>query len=154
MENQTLMDDSFEDLRVSDRMKSMLKEIAKWAKFLSIIGFIGIGLMVIVALFAGTMMASMSGMDEFGGGVGMGSLITIIYLAIAALYFFPVLYLYQFAAGAQRALASGNNADIETSFEYLRKHYRFLGILMIILLGIYALIFVISIVGAAAFSGY
>jgi|APTNR8051073442_1049403.scaffolds.fasta_scaffold00866_11 hypothetical protein len=148
MEDQTLMDNSFGDMRITDRMKSMIAEIAKWAKLLSIIGFIGIGLMVIAGLFAGSMLASMSSM---GGGPAIGGgFFTVIYLLVAALYFFPVLYLYQFATGAQKALASGSDSDIEMAFESLRKHYRFLGILMIVILSIYALMFVIGLIGMAA----
>ena len=148
MEDQTLMDNSFEDMRITDRMKSMIAEIAKWAKLLSIIGFIGIGLMVIAGLFAGSMLASMSSM---GGGPAMGGgFFTVIYLLVAALYFFPILYLYQFATGAQKALASGSESDIEMAFDSLRKHYRFLGILMIVILSIYALAFVIGLIGMAA----
>ena len=142
------MDNSFEDMRITDRMKSMIAEIAKWAKLLSIIGFIGIGLMVIAGLFAGSMLASMSSM---GGGPAMGGgFFTVIYLLVAALYFFPILYLYQFATGAQKALASGSESDIEMAFDSLRKHYRFLGILMIVILSIYALAFVIGLIGMAA----
>ncbi len=148
MEDQTLMDNSFGDMRITDRMKSMIAEIAKWAKLLSIIGFIGIGLMVIAGLFAGSMLASMSSM---GGGPAMGGgFFTVIYLLVAALYFFPILYLYQFATGAQKALASGSESDIEMAFDSLRKHYRFLGILMIVILSIYALAFVIGLIGMAA----
>ncbi len=148
MENQTLMDNSFgEDLRITDRMKSMIAEIAKWAKLLSIIGFIGIGLMVLIGIFAGSMMAFMG--DAMGAGAGIGGgFITIIYLLMAALYFFPVLYLYQFASGAKKALASGSESGIEVAFESLRKHYRFLGIMMIVILSLYALFIVIVIAGA------
>ncbi len=148
MEDQTLMDNSFGDMRINDRMKSMIAEIAKWAKLLAIIGFIGIGLMVLAALFAGSFMASMGG--AMGGAGAMGGMITIMYLLFAALYFFPILYLYQFATGAQKALASGSESDIEIAFDFLRKHYRFLGILMIVILSLYALIFVIGLVGMAA----
>ena len=148
MEDQTLMDNSFGEMRITDRMKSMLAETAKWAKLLSIIGFIVIGLMVIAGLFAGSMMASMSSLS--GGPAMGGGLFTVIYLLVAALYFFPILYLYQFATGAQKALASGSDSDIEMAFESLRKHYRFLGILMIVILSIYAFAFVIGLIGMAA----
>ncbi len=149
MENQTLMDSSFGDMRLSDRMKSMIGEIAKWAKLLSIIGFVFIGLIVVIALFAGSMMAALSGMD---GEMGMmaGGAITVIYLLLAAIYFFPVLYLYQFASKAQKALAFGSESDIETAFDALRKHYRFLGILTIVMLALYAIGILIGLAGAAA----
>ena len=146
MEDQTLIDTSFEDMRITDRMKSMLAEIAKWAKLLSIIGFIGIGFLVLAGISVGAMFAFMG--DALGEGAGIGGgFLTLLYLLMALLYFFPVLYLYQFAAGTQKALASGRETHIEMAFEALRKHYRFLGILMIIILSLYALLIVIAIVG-------
>lgn len=149
------MDSSFGEMRINDRIKSMLAEIAKWAKLLAIVGFIGIGLMVIIGLFAGTMMASLSSLGgDAGPAMGMGGgFITFIYLLIAALYFFPILYLYQFATGAQRALASGSESEIEGAFESLRKHYRFLGILMIVMLSLYALSIIGGLAAMAALGG-
>lgn len=152
MEDQNLMDNSFGDMRISDRMKSILAETAKWAKFLAIVGFIWLGLMAILGLFAGSMIAMMmSSMGGMSGGPAMGGgFITITFLFFVVLYFFPILYLYQFASGAQKALASGSDSQIEVAFDALRKHYRFIGILMIIILAFYALTFISGIVMASA----
>ena len=88
---------------LTENSKSFLKETAKWAYFLSIMGFIGIALLVLLALFMGTLFAKLG---SLGGGVAaMGALgggfITTIYLVFAVIYFFPVYYLYQFASKAK-----------------------------------------------------
>ena len=44
-----------EQLTVTSSAKRFLRETAKWCKLLSIVGFIGIGLMLVIALFTGTM---------------------------------------------------------------------------------------------------
>ncbi|MEY2868127.1 MAG: hypothetical protein RIR01_545 [Bacteroidota bacterium] len=87
------------NLQLTEESKSFLREIAKWAYFLSILGFLGVGFMVILALFMGTIFSKLG---VFGARFGMmeGGFITVIYLLLAVLYFFPVYYLFQFASKA------------------------------------------------------
>ena len=112
------------ELKLNNLSKEYLRETAKWASFLSILGFIGIGFMVIVALFFGTVMSSFS--SEFGGVGGGGIFFTILYLIIALLYFFPVYYLFKFASNMKKALASDNEDSLTAGFEYLKSHYKFI----------------------------
>lgn len=42
------------ELQLDQSAKDFLKETAKWAYFLSIVGFVGIGLIMLIAVFAGT----------------------------------------------------------------------------------------------------
>jgi len=141
MEDHTLMDNTFGDMRLSDRMKSIISDIAKWTKFLSIVGFVFIGLLVIFAFYAGSYFEMYSALM---GTSGMGTMMTVTYLILAIINFFPVLYLFQFASRAQKALANGNDTEIEIAFDSLRKHYLYLGILTIIILGLYAILFLIG----------
>jgi uncharacterized protein involved in cysteine biosynthesis len=162
MENNSAFD-SFE-LQITTVAQGFLRETAKWAKFLSILGFIFIGLYVLVAfsMFAmGGAMASedMSGMEGMGG---MGSIMAmggtalgIIYLLVALLYFFPVMYLYKFASNTKEALNSNSTDRLTTALENLKSHYKFMGILMVVALVFVVVAFIIAIigVGAAAASG-
>ena len=43
------------ELHLSQSAKDFLRETAKWAYIVSIIGFIGIAFLVLMALFAGTL---------------------------------------------------------------------------------------------------
>lgn len=139
MEQNYVIDDAHvasSELGLSTATIGFLTEIRKWANFLSILGFIGIGLMVIFSIFAGTMMSAMSGM---AGNVPFPGFVTFIYILLALLYFFPILYLYRFAANLKTALAARETVALEKSFEYLKSHYKYIGILAIIMLGFYAL---------------
>ncbi len=134
---------------LTENSKSYLKEIAKWAYFLSILGFIGIALLVLLALFMGTLFSKLG---SLGGGVAAigllgGGFITILYLIIAVFYFFPVYYLYQFASKAKVAFVTDNNEQLNASFEYLKSHYKFIGIFTLCILILYALIFVFATIG-------
>lgn len=134
---------------LTENSKSFLKETAKWAYFLSIMGFILIALLVLVALLMGTLFAKLV---DLGGGVAAlgassGGLIMTIYLLFAVIYFFPVYYLYQFASKIKAAFTTDNNEQLNTSFEYLKSHYKFLGIFTLVVTIIYALILVLGIIG-------
>ncbi|CAA9202854.1 hypothetical protein ACHRVW_05860 [Flavobacterium collinsii] len=138
------------ELQLDQTAKDFLKETAKWAYFLSILGFIGIGLIIVIAVFAGTIFSvmgnSMPGMGGFGNsfGVFMG----FLYVFIAAIYFFPVYYLYKFAATTKRAFRDNDSELLTNSLGYLKSHYKFIGVLMLAIFALYGLLFVFGILGA------
>lgn len=119
---------------LSLKSKTFLNEAAGWAKFLAIVGFVMLGLMVILGLFAGSMMSA------FGGDSGLsGTFFTMFYIAFALLYFFPCLYLIKFASNMKEALQFQSREQLELAFENLKSFFKFLGILTIIILSLYAL---------------
>ena len=137
-----------ENLVIDWRSKEFLKETAKWTKFLAILGFVGIGLMVLgslVMLFAPSSLMS-NGDFPFGGKIFM----MLLYLAFAVLYYFPISYLYQFSENTKKAIENNDNNAIRDAFEFLKSHYKFMGILTIILLAFYAIIIFIGLMGAGA----
>lgn len=138
------------ELQLDQTAKDFLKETAKWAYFLSILGFIGIGFMVLIGIFAGTIFSTfgnaMGGMGGFGGS--FGALMGFFYVFIAAVYFFPVYYLNKFATNAKRAFRDNDSEALSNSLGYLKSHYKFIGILMLAILALYGLIFVFGILGA------
>ncbi|MCX2742198.1 DUF5362 family protein [Pontibacter anaerobius] len=119
-----------------------LQEIAKWGKFLAIVGFVMIGFMVVAGLFAGAAMGSLFFPQEsVGGAAGIigGGFFAFFYLLFALLYFFPVLYLYRFSGKMQDALRLQNEELLTTSFANLKSLFKFVGILTIVMLSFYVL---------------
>ena len=97
-----------EKLSLNDLAIEALRESAKWCMFLAIVGFIGIGFMILAGGFMMVAMSTIANNPAFGG-VPLGGLkayIGLIYIVIAALYFFPIYYLYKYATGTKRALES------------------------------------------------
>lgn len=142
----------FSDFRLTDEANSYLKETAKWAYFLSILGFVGIGFIVLIALFFGTIFSKL---DSFGGNSSTipmmaGSFITVLYLIIAVIYFFPVYYLFQFSSKAKTALSNENQEQLTECFQYLKSHYKFMGIMALIMISLYGVIILFGIIGALA----
>ncbi len=151
--NDTLENSVFEDfeLQLNASAKGFLKEAAKWAYFLSILGFVGMGLLVLAAIFMGSVFSTLGSMSNGMGALGsMGWVISAIYLVMAAVYFFPIYYLNKFASNAKLALRDNDSKSLTDSFEYLKSHYKFFGILALVFLAFYALVIVFAIIAAVA----
>lgn len=136
------------ELQLDQTAKDFLKETFKWAYFLGIIGFIGIGIIVIFAIFAGAIFSTlqnMPGMAVYGGS--FGTIISVVYFFLAALYFFPVYYLFKFASNGKKAFKDNDTEALTTSLGYLKSHYKFVGIMMLSILVLYALILVFAVLG-------
>ena len=130
------------ELRLSQTAADYLKESAKWSFFLAIVGFIGIGFMVLLAVFMSTFMSSMAQNPAMGVMGQMQGMLSAIYILFAVLYAFPIYYLYKYATDAKTALVTANSDLLETALGYLKSHHKFLGIMMIVILSLYALIFI------------
>ncbi|MBN9380002.1 MAG: hypothetical protein J0H74_04520 [Chitinophagaceae bacterium] len=139
------------ELQVDHESTAHLKEAARWAKFLAIVGFIFCGLMVLGALFAGAILANLysttMGMGAAGSAIGGG--LSVGYILCALLCFFPCLYTYNFARKMQVALRNNDQVQLNQSFRNLKAYYRFTGILMVIALCLWALFFLFAIIGSA-----
>lgn len=135
------------ELSLTSGSKAFLNETAGWAKFLSIVGFVFIGLMAAIGLFAGSfisdLMEAQTGMSMTGG-----AFLTGFYLLMAVLYFFPVYYLFQFSSKMKAALAQQSAELLQQAFQNLKSHYKFMGIFMIVILAFYAI--VLAFVGLGA----
>jgi hypothetical protein len=137
------------ELNLPPAILGFLKETSTWTYFLSILGFIGIGLMILGGLFFSLALNLMPGGNPYDGlGVDM-SYFGMIYVVIALFYFFPVLYLFNFSRKMKSALSSNNNDELTAAFSNLKSHYKFIGIFTIVIISIYVLIFVFAMIAGA-----
>lgn len=134
-------------LRFDTPSLDYLSETARWAKFIAIVGFVFIGLMVIAAFAIGSFMSSMPSSELYPIPSGF---FTGMYLVIALIYVFPVLYLYRFATKMQAALKSQDQSVLQDALANLKAHYKFIGILMLIIIGLYAIGILFALIGGAA----
>ena len=134
------------ELNVTSTIMGFLKETSTWTYFLSILGFIGIGLMFLFGVFFSVVMRLMPGGNPYEGlGMDM-SYFGLIYIVLALLYFFPVLYLFNFSRKTKLALKTNNNDDLTAAFSNLKSHYKFMGVFTIVVISIYILAFVIAMI--------
>jgi hypothetical protein len=138
---------------LTETMVFYLKGASPWVRFVAIVGFImlGIGLLAgIFMLFGISSLPFLVGGGLMGGAaVAMGAVFFIFYLGMLILYFFPVLFAYRFGTGIKKFVFSGNSADLEYAFKSNKSLWKFIGILVIIMLGFFALMLVIMLIGAA-----
>ena len=146
------------ELKLTSVGISYLNQARKWTYFLSIIGFIFTGLIVLMALFFSSFMAMFSGMGSSYGvseftamGTGM---VTVFYLFFALLYFLLSLYLYRFSKRVKGAINEEDSSQLEDGLKNLKSYWKLTGILTVVALGVYVLFFLINILfGAGAFVG-
>ncbi|WP_248903395.1 hypothetical protein [Flavobacterium sp. K5-23] len=134
----------------TDETHGFLKETAKWTYFLSILGFIGIGFMVILALFVGTIFSKLGALSGGGApfaGIGTG-FITVLYLILALIYFFPVYYLFQFSSKTKNAFKNNDNELLNESFKYLKSHFKYIGVIALIFISLYSFVILLAVFAA------
>jgi len=127
-----------ESLLNGDARQYLLQTVG-WTKFLSIVGFIftGLALITIIGLMGSGSALSYTMGYPMGGGVFAGMM--IFYIVLILLYMYPIYCLYKFSIKA--GLQSNNSSLVAEGFKYQKTMYMILGILMIILLSIYLLVF-------------
>lgn len=142
MENQiNFFREDNQKLEVTSFIKENLSQTAKWAKFLAIVGFVGLVIMCLIAVLMLTVGSFISYQlnTPFNPGV-----LGVTYLTIVLVYFFPLKYLYDFSVKMKKALNLTDNQAFSESFSALKSHYKFIGILMIISLSIYLIMFLLG----------
>lgn len=129
-------------LEIEDNALKDLKITSKWAMFLAIVGFIGVGLLLIIGLFAGVFLSVFSKGDSYPGFPEW--LVYVIIVVSSVIYFFPVLYLYRFSRHTANAIKMLSNKELNKAFKNLRAYYVYIGILLIVVLVIYIAGFIVA----------
>ncbi len=130
-------------LTIDEDSRYNLKEMAKWARFLGIIGFIAVGLLFIAALFSG-----LTAMSKTEGLYGIGMIFGLIIGAF--LYLYPVLTFYRFGLGIKKAMLHNDQLELNTALRNLKNCFKYMGIMAIVLLSIYGIIAIVLLITAAS----
>ncbi len=136
MENDVVNEVTEMPLQITASAKTYLKETSGWAQFLSIMGFIFIGIVVVAAIGIGIFYSTLGDENMMGiPGVGLG----LIYLLVGILYFFPIYYLFRFSTNMKKAVQKNDNDNLDIAFKNIKSHYKFMGIFTIVFISIYVL---------------
>jgi hypothetical protein len=148
MENYNYSKPDIFNLEVDDFGKATLLEMTRWTRFLAILGYVFIGLMVLF----GIGMVMMAGtLSQFSNNpmAGMGAVgIIILVLFMIAIYFYPIYSLMKYSTTMKLALHTNSKERFNDAIVYLKNMFKYIGILMIIILCLYAAVFIFSILGA------
>ncbi len=122
-------------LYVSDSVRTDWSEIVKWAMFFAVLIFIVLGFIALGAL----MMIITAG--------AMGFVVALFMAGIyGTLLFFPAWYFYKFSTLTRQALNFDDSEALDEGFANLKRYYRFVGILFIIIFSLYALVLVVALI--------
>jgi len=127
-------------LEIGQDTLNILDTTRKWTMFLAILGFIGIGLIVIAGTVAGLFLSAFNTNATLSGLVLI--VIFIIIVAMAVIYFFPVLFLFRFSKHTSQAVKTLNKQEMHKAFKNLKAYYVYIGILIIVVLVIYVVAFI------------
>ena len=119
-----------------------LYQAAKWAGFLALVGLTAVTFIILIFSF-GTI-AALSEMPGMGGASIFGFVMGLIFILF---YATPIWWLYKFSTNIKSAIATNDSYKIEEGVNFLRKHYKFIGILTAIVLGLYAFTIIFGVLG-------
>lgn len=131
-----------ENLDLSDSLKSDLLETSRWGKFMAIVGFMSVGILLLLAfslLFSGDLGGQMAGVSSLS--------IAVLYFVLGIVYLFPVYFLYKYSSQLKRALMGEDQYEFESAFRNLKKLFVFLGVVTAITLVFYTLAIIAVAVG-------
>ena len=114
----------------------------KWTMFLAVIGYIFLGLYVILGLLAGTIMSAFkSGETIFG----LPESFTLIAVPVSAIIlFFPGIYLLRYSKYMASAVSKLSKEDLHLSLKNLKKYFVYQGLLVIFILVLYLAVLVVA----------
>jgi hypothetical protein len=134
-------------LIITEDIRSYLYDMAKWTKFLSIVGFVITALVAMMGFGAGAFVAVLAKMSPGNplGAMGSGFL-TVYFLVIALLYFYPSLLMFKHSNATNKAILYGDQESLADAMNNLKSFFKFWGILMIVLISFYVLTLILVIV--------
>ena len=138
------------ELSVDGASSGFLKETSRWAKFLSIVGFVMVGLMILISLSIIGLGSSNALLEASLQNAGYSSpmMVGVIYLVMAVVSIFPYLYLFQFGSRMKAALDASDQDALNSAFSNLKSCFKFVGVFTIIMLAFLILAFAVMIVVA------
>lgn len=109
---------------ITERTAQIMHETKPWTTFLAVLGFVGIGFMVL----AGVGVALMSLVTGQFSSVFVG----LVYFVYAIIYAYPVLKLWNYSKAIGTLLSTRKDADLEIALDQQRAVWRFMGIVTIV----------------------
>jgi hypothetical protein len=110
---------------VTPTVLAMLSQTQPWVRFLSVLGFIVSGLMVLIGLF---------GFATIGRGMGF---VFLMYIPLALLYFIPSLFLFRYASRIADLRMTPGVTQLEDALAVQKSFWKFVGIVALIVISLY-----------------
>jgi MFS family permease len=120
------------NIEVDEKILKYLNTARKWAMFLAIIGFIILGLGIVLGIIAGTFLTVFN-LDQKGLGIP-DSLTFIPILLLGIIFCLPGVYLLRFSRHSGLAVKTLDKKELNKAFRNLKFYFLYTGLLIILLL--------------------
>ena len=145
MDADSILDAGFDQngLHINGQSNAYLKEIAKWTYFLSIVGIIFVGMLILGIVYMMTSISAFMGPEVLTSFITFGIVIMI--------YIYPITKLFNFSKDTKAALRSNSAEQLSIALGELKSLFKFMGIFTIVILVLYGGLFLFG--GAAVLMG-
>lgn len=114
----------------------------KWTMFLAVLGFIGIGLIIIFGIFAGIFLTIFSTSEALAGLPEWSVFIFVI--LIGTMFVFPGLFLFRYSKYSAEAVKKLDGTCLQKAVRNLKAYFVSTGILIIMILTVYLAAIIIA----------
>lgn len=128
------------EITLTARAFDMLRATKPWVRLMSIVMWAVAGFMLIGGagmLVLGTMSQTRS--------AGVPAAMGVVYMAFAFIYIAPAIYLYRYASRIADLLLQRRDGNLEAALAAQKSFWKFAGIMTLIVIGIYGLIFIAAV---------
>jgi len=129
-------------MEIGSEILNKLNSTRKWTTFLSVLGFIFLGLVIIGGLAAGIFLTIFKTQENTLGFPE--SFLTIASLVVGLIYFLPVLFLFRFSRNTRDAIHNLDNVKLTKGFRNLYLFFKIMGIILIMMMLIYVIALAVS----------
>ncbi len=144
----------YQSSAVSEAALAHLAGTKPWVRLISVVMFIGAAFILIIAIVfavAGTAIMANAKLGAYGAGVTAG--IGIAYGIFALLYIYPALKLWKYASRIGDLLHTRDPLALEMALNEQRSFWKFVGVLVLVMLVLYAVIIVLGVMMPLVFAG-
>lgn len=136
-------------LVVTEEMRSYFYDMSKWARFLSVVGFVISAFLTLGSFGIGAAVTANPGMlNQLGPLASIGATgITIFYLLLALLFFYPSLLLLRFSAKGKQGVLFGDQENLNDAIAHVKSLFKFWGVITIVLIASYFLLLLAVLAG-------
>lgn len=146
---QNLENQKHPQLIVTEDMHSYIYDMAKWANFLGIVGFVISAFLLLAALTVGPTINANPEMAKTLGQLGAmdGTTISIVFLFYGLLIFYPSLLMVRYAMKAKQGVLYGEQENLNEAMNRLKSLFKYFGILAIVFIGLYVVTLFSAVLG-------
>ncbi|KQM77154.1 hypothetical protein ASE74_18010 [Pedobacter sp. Leaf216] len=136
-------------LIVTEEMRSYFYDMSKWARFLSVVGFVIAAFLTLGSFGIGAAVnANPNMLKQLGPLASIGATgVTIFYLLLALFFFYPSLLLFRFSAKGKQGILFGDQENLNDAISHLKSLFKFWGIITIVLVASYFLLLLAVVAG-------